>query len=101
MWHDPRFDPIPEDDYPQRAPALPVLLWDDDDEWRARANCRPTNDEPNTALFFDRKQQSNGLGVCSGCPVDMQCLEFGVRNRLQGVWGGLPEDEVQELIRAK
>ncbi len=31
--------------------------------------------------------------MCAGCPVRRQCLEFAMRTRPHGIWGGLTEVE--------
>jgi WhiB family transcriptional regulator, redox-sensing transcriptional regulator len=37
--------------------------------------------------------------VCAGCPVRAACLEHALRTRERfGVWGGLTEEERQELL---
>lgn len=38
--------------------------------------------------------------ICSGCPVKMECLEWGVRHEEYGMWGGKSPVE-RSLIRKK
>jgi WhiB family redox-sensing transcriptional regulator len=64
--------------------------------WRLAAACRSADPE----LFFPLSGSSRALEqiagakvVCAGCPVRRQCLEFALRTRPHGIWGGLTELE--------
>lgn len=35
--------------------------------------------------------------ICSGCPVQADCLEWGVQHELYGVWGGANARELSRL----
>jgi WhiB family transcriptional regulator, redox-sensing transcriptional regulator len=70
--------------------------------WRAAAACRSTDPE----LFFPLTESGRSLDqiaeakvVCAGCPVRRPCLEFALRTRLQGIWGGLTELERHAAAR--
>jgi WhiB family redox-sensing transcriptional regulator len=64
--------------------------------WRLAAACRSADPE----LFFPLSGSGKALEqiaeakvICAGCPVRRQCLEFALRTRPQGIWGGLTELE--------
>ncbi len=76
-----------------------------EDLWQARAACKG----PNTSIFFppshfERKdereaRESKAKGICGGCPVRRQCLDYAVRIReTHGIWGGLNESERRSLL---
>jgi WhiB family redox-sensing transcriptional regulator len=70
--------------------------------WRLAAACRWTDPD----LFFPLSESGKSLDqiaeakvVCAGCPVRRECLEFALRTRLQGIWGGLTELERHSAAR--
>lgn len=79
----------------RRAVTQPVSAWDGDD-WRTRAACTLDN----TALFAppegkDYEQTARRISEAKafcrqgdGCPVRAECLTYGRRQRLDGVFGG-------------
>ena len=69
-------------------------------DWMVRGSCAK---EP-PALFFP----SDGAGVevarriCAGCPVQQECLEYALRNRIDhGVWGGCSERERRRILKRR
>ena len=77
--------------------------WDAHLSWRQDAECRDL--DPN--LFFPVgvtgaavDQIAAAKGICSGCPVRSECLDFAITtNQEFGVWGGTSEDERRVLRR--
>jgi WhiB family transcriptional regulator, redox-sensing transcriptional regulator len=73
-------------------------------EWWSLAACQSA--EPD--LFFPISGSGPGLGqvarakaVCAACPVRSDCLRYALAaGPLQGVWGGLTEDE-RRLLRQR
>ena len=68
--------------------------------WMSHGNC--AHRDP--AMFFP----SDGVGVeiarraCEGCPVQAQCLEYAITERIDhGVWGGASERERRRIIRSR
>jgi WhiB family redox-sensing transcriptional regulator len=64
--------------------------------WRSAAACRSADPE----LFFPLSESGRSLEqiaeakvICTGCPVRRQCLQFALRTRAHGIWGGLTELE--------
>ncbi len=51
-----------------------------------RAACRGRDPE----LWFPDGcgDRSEAVGICHGCPVRHSCLDWGVRTRQSGIWGG-------------
>ncbi len=71
-----------------------------DTKWMARGLCV---DKP-PSLFFP----SDGVGVevakriCEDCPVQAQCLEYAIENRIDhGVWGGTSERQRRRIVKAR
>lgn len=68
-------------------------------DWRHEAACR--NEDP--ALFFGHSKERPGdrnrrqriaKGICAGCPVRAECLDYAVtRPERYGTWGGMDPDE--------
>lgn len=73
-------------------------------EWQLRARCRGADLD----VFFHppgEREPSRSVRVaaarafCASCPVREQCAEFALQTREPyGIWGGLSEDERQDLI---
>lgn len=68
--------------------------------WMNRGNCR--NYDP--AVFFP----SDGVGVdharkiCETCPVQGECLEYALTERIDhGVWGGTSERERRRILKRR
>ena len=66
-------------------------------DWPDDAACRGQ-----TPLFFAKKaerpearlrREERARKLCSSCPVQPQCLQFGRANREFGVWGGESEEQ--------
>lgn len=64
------------------------------------SNCAEQDPE----LFFPEYDQPNfyqvlnyARNVCQGCPYQLACLEFAVRNNEPGVWGGTSELERRQM----
>lgn len=69
-------------------------------DWMAKGRCR---DMPPSTFF-----PSDGVGVevareiCRECPVQSQCLEYALANRVDhGVWGGTSERERRRIARQR
>jgi WhiB family transcriptional regulator, redox-sensing transcriptional regulator len=73
-------------------------------EWWSLAACQSADPD----LFFPisgagpaRVQVERAKAVCSGCPVRSDCLGYALAaGPLQGVWGGLTEEE-RRLLRQR
>ena len=71
-----------------------------DNDWMSEGNCRF---EPPSTFF-----PSDGVGVevakrvCEDCPVQEQCLEYALTNRIDhGVWGGTSERQRRRILKAR
>jgi len=73
-------------------------------EWWTLAACQAADPD----LFFPisgagpaRVQVDRAKAVCAGCPVRSDCLRYALAaGPLQGVWGGLTEEE-RRLLRQR
>ena len=67
-------------------------LWEPEerDPWRNEAACIGV--DPDT-FFPTRGELANrAKGVCAGCTVKAECLDYAMRNHItDGIWGGLSE----------
>lgn len=76
-----------------------------DVSWTDLAACRHEDPE----LFFPistkgpgRAQTEEAKAVCARCPVRQECLEYALATHQEaGIWGGLTEDELRALRRAR
>lgn len=71
-------------------------------EWEDLAACAGTD----TEMFFPREGEKGTLmreriraarKICAGCLVRIECLEYAIRTRSAGIWGGLTEKERDAL----
>jgi WhiB family redox-sensing transcriptional regulator len=80
---------------------LPDFLADlEERRWQERANCLGVDPD----LFFPERGASTreAKGVCAGCEVRMECLEYALRNSEKfGIWGGMSERERRRIRRAR
>ena len=69
-------------------------------EWMLDAKCRgvdPSEFFPSDGSGVDRAQR-----VCTGCPVQTDCLNYALDHRIEhGVWGGASERERRRILRAR
>jgi WhiB family redox-sensing transcriptional regulator len=68
-------------------------------DWRTRAACLGMD----TELWFPEGIEAlaqQAKAVCARCPVRDDCLEFALAaGEVDGIWGGLDEDERRALRR--
>ena len=67
--------------------------------WQERANCLGVDPD----LFFPERGASTreAKGVCKGCEVRLECLEYALAHGEKfGIWGGLSERERRRVRRA-
>lgn len=59
----------------------------EEEPWKGLANCLGMGTEP----FFPERGDSvtEGKRICFGCVVREECLEYGMRTRSSGMWGGV------------
>ncbi|MEO3936196.1 WhiB family transcriptional regulator [Dermatophilaceae bacterium Soc4.6] len=82
-----------------RLPGPVADLWD----WQLDGSCRRVNPE----VFFHpegergparRDRDSAAKAVCDSCPVLSMCREHALRvKEPYGVWGGLTQDDREEI----
>lgn len=68
--------------------------------WQERANCLGVDPD----LFFPERGASTreAKGVCRGCEVRVECLEYALDNGEKfGIWGGLSERERRRVRRQR
>lgn len=59
------------------------------------ARCATTNADPDI-FFMDDKDEANydamkteiARSICGQCPIQKQCLQFAIKEEMEGVWGG-------------
>jgi WhiB family redox-sensing transcriptional regulator len=70
------------------------------DRWQERANCLGVDPD----LFFPERGASTreAKGVCRGCEVRVECLEYALAHGEKfGIWGGLSERERRRVRRQR
>lgn len=68
--------------------------------WQENANCLGVDPD----LFFPERGASTreAKGVCAGCEVRLECLEYALGSGEKfGIWGGLSERERRRLRRQR
>jgi WhiB family redox-sensing transcriptional regulator len=68
--------------------------------WQERANCLGVDPD----LFFPERGASTreAKGVCKGCEVRLECLEYALaQGEKFGIWGGLSERERRRVRRQR
>jgi WhiB family redox-sensing transcriptional regulator len=71
-----------------------------DRSWQGQANCLGVDPD----LFFPERGASTreAKGVCRGCVVREECLEYALVNGEKfGIWGGLSERERRRIRRQR
>jgi WhiB family redox-sensing transcriptional regulator len=71
--------------------------------WWARAACASADPE----LFFPisysgpaQRQVARAKAICARCPIRRECLSYALdAGPIQGVWGGMTEEERHRLAR--
>ena len=80
---------------------LPDFLGDiEERRWQERANCLGVDPD----LFFPERGASTreAKGVCAGCEVRIECLEYALQNSEKfGIWGGMSERERRRIRRQR
>ncbi len=72
----------------------------DAESWQMFANCLGVDPD----LFFPERGASTkeAKGVCRGCVVREDCLEYALENGEKfGIWGGLSERERRRIRRQR
>ena len=73
---------------------------DSGQRWQERANCLGVDPD----LFFPERGASTreAKGVCRGCEVKDECLEYALAHGEKfGIWGGLSERERRRVRRER
>jgi WhiB family redox-sensing transcriptional regulator len=68
------------------------------------ARCATSKADPDI-FFMDDKDESNydatktrmALTICGQCPIQKQCLEFAIKEEMEGVWGGTTTKERKSI----
>jgi hypothetical protein len=79
---------------PRNGPRIKPVVHGEDPRFDAHAVCglqaARLFDERDTGEPLEkyRRRVAQARAVCSGCPVRAGCLEFGMTNKLNGLFGG-------------
>lgn len=74
-----------------------------DVELKQQAACRGKTDlfftaVPRTVVVLAKEREA--LKLCSTCPIQRQCLDWGLKHELHGIWGGTTE-RARDRMRKK
>jgi WhiB family redox-sensing transcriptional regulator len=64
--------------------------------WQQRALCV---NQPSSIFFVDENKDNRPSSkteykrFCDSCPVEQECLEYGIVYNMSGVWGGTTDKE--------
>lgn len=68
--------------------------------WMAEGHCRAYS--PSVFFPIDGVGVIAARAVCAECPVQGNCLEYALANRIEhGVWGGASERERRRIIKRR
>lgn len=77
-------------------------------EWMADAACRDQGlldlffPDPGASIVTKNEANRAAKQVCARCPVEDDCLDFALRQRIkEGTWGGLSETERKAMTRVR
>jgi WhiB family redox-sensing transcriptional regulator len=93
-------DALGEEAQPMREMLMQLEVDAQDRRWQERANCLGVDPD----LFFPERGASTkeAKGVCGGCEVRLECLEYALRHGEKfGIWGGMSERERRRLRRQR
>lgn len=68
-------------------------------DWRTEGACRDMPPDMFFPLAADSQEARDAKTVCSVCPVQAECREWGLANESQGIWGGLDESARRSIRR--
>lgn len=68
--------------------------------WMEKANCQGTDTESFFIEIGDVYPPSLKR-ICGECEVRSDCLNYAIKYRMQGFWGGTTEQERRTIKRAK
>lgn len=85
------------------APFAKCALDDNKDHVFFYPKARPARREGGRVDEVESERARYCLGLDDGiiCPVKKDCLEHALANREEGVWGGMTEDERNQLRRSR
>jgi WhiB family redox-sensing transcriptional regulator len=73
---------------------------DHEHKWMARGLC--TSIPPSTFFPSDGAGVEVARKICATCPVQQECLEHALVNRIDhGVWGGCSERERRRILKRR
>ena len=66
-------------------------------EWMDYAMCREVDQE----LFFPDTTAHirEAKSICNRCEVQIECLDYALKNHVSGIWGGTTERDRRKLRR--
>ncbi|HSX47902.1 MAG TPA: WhiB family transcriptional regulator [Candidatus Nanoarchaeia archaeon] len=82
------------------ASSVLQLVSDEVAHWQDQGNCLGVDPD----LFFPERGASTkeAKGVCRGCVVREDCLEYALANGEKfGIWGGMSERERRRIRRSR
>ena len=76
-----------------------TVIHKEDTLWFDKAACAGKN----TELFFvdepEEPYPAELKGLCKNCPVNNDCLQYAIKYRMQGYWGGTTDAERKQIKR--
>jgi WhiB family redox-sensing transcriptional regulator len=85
---------------PVTALSLKIAVEPEERGWQEGANCLGVDPD----LFFPERGASTkeAKGVCAGCVVRAECLEYALQHGEKfGIWGGMSERERRRIRRER
>ena len=73
----------------------------DREPWMARGACIGEDPDvffPSRGPSYDRMR---AFGICAGCEVRHQCLQYALKNDCRGIWGATTDEMRNQLNRRR
>lgn len=70
------------------------------EDWAERASCRGLPDDS----FFppdNGRVPAITQRICDQCPVNLECLSWGLRHDEMGIWGGMTQKQRRQILKIK
>lgn len=97
---------MPKKRYKEKA-TINIRAINADWDWQSLSACKNMD----TSIFFYEDNErgevkeeriAKAKGICNGCSVRQQCLEFALQIKENyGIWGGLTPEERQTIKRRR
>lgn len=83
----------------ESKPLFELYIDKGDMDWYSKARCQNSDTE---AFFVEERGMSYEepvARICNSCSVKNECLNFAIKYKMQGFWGGTTEQQRRTMRR--